>query len=545
MTASRLSLKDGREGTEGPDPGKDPTRRKAEEEVPGDCERRYRDLVEHASVGIYRATPEGRILTANPALAQMLGYSSPEELIASDIVGRHPGCPSGEYRDRMEREGAIRDADSTWSRRDGSLVAVRENAIAIRGPDGAIVHCDGTLEDVTERNRKEELVLSRYRRLAALRNAELTVTSNLDLRFTLNGLIEQAISALRADAADVLLYNPETQMLEFAAGKGFRTRATQETHLRLGEGHAGRAALERRIKSVPNLAEDPGQMAMAPLLATELFMYYCAVPLIARGEIKGVLEMFRRSHFEPDSEWEDFLDLLVGQADIAIDNAVMFERSQLAYVDLSVSYEATLESWVRALDARHAGSIAHTRSVTEVSLRLARSLGLSDRELAHCRRGALLHDIGESAVSNEVLLKAGPFSDEDRNVMRRHPIYAYEFLSSIPYLRPALDIPYCHHERWDGTGYPRGLKGEQIPLTARIFSVVDVWDAMLSERPHRCAWTEDEVRAYIESQSASSFDPGVVGAFFTLLDSGVDMTFVSPPSAPDLPIGERYPQWRL
>ena len=152
--------------------------------------------------------------------------------------------------------------------------------------------------------------------------------------------------------------------------------------------------------------------------------------------------------------------------------------------------------------------------MTEITARLARSSDIPDTELVHLRRGALLHDIGKMGIPDQILLKPGPLTDEEWRIMRRHPQYAYEMLSPITFLRRAIDIPYCHHERWDGTGYPRGLKGEQIPLAARLFSVVDVWDALCSDRPYRVAWPEEKVRQYIRELSGKAFDPQVVDAFF-------------------------------
>ena len=160
-----------------------------------------------------------------------------------------------------------------------------------------------------------------------------------------------------------------------------------------------------------------------------------------------------------------------------------------------------------------------------MTLRLAREFKMSDAELVHLRRGALLHDIGKMGVPDSILLKPGALSDDEWTLMRRHPVYAYDLLSSIGFLRPALPIPHSHHEKWDGTGYPRGLKGEQIPLAARIFAIVDVWDALRSDRPYRAAWPEDKVRAHIQSLAGSHFDPQVVAAFLRLLDERPGLMF--------------------
>ena len=254
-------------------------------------------------------------------------------------------------------------------------------------------------------------------------------------------------------------------------------------------------------------------MTRAPLLAGEEFVTYYAAPLISKGRARGVLEIFHRTRHDADPEWLAFLETVARQAAIAIDNATLFDGLQRSNVQLALAYDTTLEGWSRALDLRDKETEGHTQRVTEITERLAHAMGVPDVNLVHVRRGALLHDIGKMGIPDSILMKPGPLTDEEWVVMRKHPIYAYDLLSPIDYLRPALDIPYCHHEKWDGTGYPRGLKGEQIPLTARIFAVVDVWDALLSDRPYRNAWSMEKVREHIRAGSGTHFDPKVVEAF--------------------------------
>jgi putative nucleotidyltransferase with HDIG domain len=184
-------------------------------------------------------------------------------------------------------------------------------------------------------------------------------------------------------------------------------------------------------------------------------------------------------------------------------------------VELANAYDATIEGWSRALDLRDKETEGHTQRVTEITLQLARVMGFSDSDLVHIRRGALLHDIGKVGIPDSVLFKPGALTDVEWEIMRKHPQFAYDLLSPIAYLQSALDIPYCHHEKWDGTGYPRGLKGEQIPLVARIFAVVDVWDALRSKRPYREAWSEEKIRGHILSQARIHFDPRVVEVFLS------------------------------
>jgi HD-GYP domain-containing protein (c-di-GMP phosphodiesterase class II) len=182
-------------------------------------------------------------------------------------------------------------------------------------------------------------------------------------------------------------------------------------------------------------------------------------------------------------------------------------------MELMLAYDSTLEGWSQALDLRDKETEGHTRRVTVATARLAQQMGLGAGELVHVKRGAMLHDIGKMGIPDSILLKPGPLTEEEWKVMRLHPVYAYKMLSPIPFLRPAIDIPYCHHEKWDGSGYPSGLKGEEIPLAARIFMVVDVWDALRSDRPYRRAWSEEKVRGYIGKLAGTHFDPDVVQAF--------------------------------
>jgi diguanylate cyclase (GGDEF)-like protein len=235
-----------------------------------------------------------------------------------------------------------------------------------------------------------------------------------------------------------------------------------------------------------------------------------------------VLEVFHRTPVEPEPEWFDYLDAIAGQAAIAVDNASLFDDLQRSHTELAMAYDATIEGWAAALDLRDKETQGHTRRVAEMSLRLANLLGIGGADLAHLRRGALLHDVGKLGIPDSILLKPGELSEEEWQVMRRHPGYAHEWLSSIPFLRPALDIPYCHHEKWDGTGYPRGLKGEQIPLAARIFAAVDIWDALRFDRPYRAALPEEQVIVHLRALSGTHLDPRVVEVFLRVLSEGDD-----------------------
>ncbi len=369
-------------------------------------------------------------------------------------------------------------------------------------------------------------------RLAALHTIDEAISSSLNLKVVLGVLLDQVTSRLDVDAASVMLLNPHTYLLEYAAWRGFRRQDFfRQIRLRLGEGNAGRAALEGQVVSVPDLRDQikqgqgfltEEQVQYFYAVRDEGFIAYYAVPLVAKASVKGILEIFHRGHLNPSSEWMSFLAALGKQAAIAIDNASLLEDLQRANRELARSYDITLEGWVRTLNLRDHETEYHSQRVTETTIQLAQAAGMEEIDLDSIRRGALLHDIGKMGVPDSILLKPGPLTVEEREVMRMHPIYAYELLSPISYLRPALDIPYCHHERWDGSGYPRGISGKQIPLAARLFAVVDVWDALSSDRPYRPAWEDEAIFDYIQQESGKHFDPEAVDLFFRKILEGQD-----------------------
>jgi putative nucleotidyltransferase with HDIG domain len=299
-------------------------------------------------------------------------------------------------------------------------------------------------------------------------------------------------------------------MLEYVAGRGFHGKAIEHASQQLGEGYAGRAAQERSIVHIPDLAKEDDNFLRKILLAGEELVSYYGVPLIAKGEVMGVLEIFHRTRLVHDEEWLDFLKALAAQAAIAIENVTLFDNLHRSNTELFQAYDATIEGWSRALELRDNETEGHTQRAADLTAKLARLFGLSDAELVQVRWGALLHDIGKMGIPDGILLKHDAFTEADWGVIKKHPIFAYEMLSPIRYLRSALDIPYAHHEKWDGTGYPLGLKGDQIPLAARIFAVADVWDALRSDRHYRTSWPVEKVREHLRSLAGTHFDPHVV-----------------------------------
>jgi len=468
------------------------------------------DIVAELGSGEWAGDAGLRVPAGDAAMAEVFATGQPCVADAAKLDPRYFGTAN------VSRIGLVaivplisqsRAIGALWLGRLAPFSDVEERLLSAIADVAANAIQRATLYEATERN---------LQRLAALRAIDGAINASLDLRLTLNILVEQVLGQLRVDAADVLLLNSASRTLEYAAGRGFRSPVPDHSRWQASQGYAGRAVVERRTISLPDLSVAEPDPARAAGLAYEHFQAYHGVPLIAKGRVVGVIEIFQRAPLQPDAEWLNFLEALAEQAAIAIDSAKLFNDLQRSNLDLGLAYEATIEGWSRAMDLRDKETEGHTQRVTELTVRLARALGVSDDEIVHIRRGALLHDIGKMGVPDHILLKPGPLTEDEWARMRQHPGLAYEMLLPIAYLRPALDIPYCHHEKWDGTGYPRGLIGETIPLAARIFAVVDVWDALRSCRPYRAAWPEETVRDHIRSLSGTHFDPRVAEAFLQL-----------------------------
>ncbi len=494
-------------------------KRQAEQEL-RESERRFRALVESSLDEIVDLNSQLKPIYISPSVLQASEYSSEEMVETTPFTSIHPDDqPAARklYQWLFQHPAQHKDFQLRLIRKDGSLRWTEGTAINLLD-DPSIRGIVLNYRDITERKQAEKKIQQQVERLTALREIDQAIASTFDVRMSLDILLSRARTLLAVDAAVVLLLNPVQRTLEYGAGIGFRTNAVQNVSVRLGKDYAGKVAEERRIIQIPSLADKPDDFLLTGFLKEEQFVSYRGAPLIVKGKVLGVLEVFNRSFTERDQDWLDFFSTLAGQAAIAIDNAELFDDLQASNIELSLAYEATIEGWSRALDLRDKETEGHTQRVTHLTMELALRLGFSDDQLVHVRRGALLHDIGKMGVPDHILLKPDALTEDEWEIMKKHPVFAYEMLLPIRYLKSAaLDIPYCHHEKWDGTGYPHGLKGEQIPLVARIFAVVDVWDAITSNRPYRPAWTKEKALEYIKEQSGKYFDPLVVKAFLKMI----------------------------
>ncbi len=403
------------------------------------------------------------------------------------------------------------------------LANVMQRLIKTGNPDALNAVQDITR--VTQTLRKVEQGVNdqlkvRQSQLGALMGIGNVINSSLGPKRVLEEVMDTLIALMRAERGFLMLRESDGELLvQIARGID---------HINLDEeGFAFSKTIVRKVAEsgapvlTTNAQNDPRFEAQMSIAAYQLRSILCA-PLKIKDNLIGVIYVDNKAHsgiFQEDDL--GVISAFANQAAVAIDNARLFKNLQDANEELEEAYQATLEGWVRALDMRDKETEGHTQRVTILTERLARILGVNDDQLIHIIRGALLHDIGKMAIPDGILLKPGKLTADERTLIQKHPVYAYEMLNPIDFLHPAIDIPYCHHEKWDGTGYPRGLKGEGIPFAARIFPVVDVWDALTSDRPYRMGLPRDEVLDRIRADSGKHFDPQIVEAFLAMGDYSV------------------------
>ncbi len=363
-----------------------------------------------------------------------------------------------------------------------------------------------------QRARFFEQTQVRIQRLSILHEIDLAVSASLSISITLDLILDQIVSQIGIQAADVLLYNPQNHWLDYGAGRGFRDKKVRRTRFRLGQSLPGRAVLEHGSIMKDDIQQDIN-FIQGHFLEEEKFATYFAIPLITKGQVKGVLELFHHEPVATDPELRDFFKSLAAQAAIAMENSDLFQDLKRSNLEITRAYDAVIELWAFSLEKRENAREGHGKRTMEMTVHLARAMDIGDAQLIHIRRGALLHDIGSIVVPESILNKTGALTEEEQKIIRRHSIEGQNLLQQIDFLAPAMDIPSYHHEHWDGSGYPKGLKGEQIPLPARIFAVVDLWDALTSDRVYRKRWPQDDAIQFIQMNSGIFFDPAVVDVF--------------------------------
>lgn len=485
---------------------RDISQRKQAEEALRDSEGRYHSLVETSPDAIALVNLHGHVEVCNQRAAQLFDYDSADDLVGVnvyDLLALEDRGRAAENTRKLFKGGSYRDIDYTAVTRNGRRFPCELSASTIYDKSGRPKGFTGIMRDVSDRKQqaREQAVV-------------IVVASALRTAVTLNeitqNILNQLLGLLNSEGAAIFVTDTATGEPVCIRGVS-RWQVWTGVHMAPGEGMTSRV-ISTGQPFVNNDVRHYPQTARLELMGG--LNAVAGAPLISQESTIGALWVGRNAPFR-----ESELRVLMVIADMvanAVQRAALFEDLQRSSRELEEAYDRTLEGWSRALELRDRETEGHTRRAAELTVELGRALGVSEEQLLHTRRGALLHDIGKLGIPDKILLKPSQLSEVEWSTMRLHPTYAYDLLEPIPYLLPALDIPYCHHEHWDGSGYPRGLKGAQIPLAARIFCVVDVWDAITSDRVYRPAWPPEKARQYILQNSGLLFDPQVVDMFFTI-----------------------------
>lgn len=488
-------------------------RKEAEEELLRSGQR-YRLLFEKNPLPMWVYAQETlAFLAANQAAIDHYGYQK-DEFLHMTIKDIRPAEELIRLTANLSGPETHREVSTDWKhiKKDGSLIDVEiiSHDIIWDGQPARMVLAN----DITRRRQAEAEIRQHLSELEMLYQSGLAFSQLASPKAIAKKMIGLLDQKMNWHHTAIRLYDPRTKTLELLT---FNTsKLTNQDELRVAEkrfrsiqrpdqGLSGWVIRHGEVVRSNNLQNDPRYFETFPGLHSGLY-----VPIKIGERVIGVISI-ESEQAEAFSESDERLTMtLATQAAVAMDNALLLADLKYSNAELSQAYDATIAGWSGALDLRDKETEGHSQRVTDMTLELAKGMGLNEEELVHVRRGALLHDIGKMGIPDDILLKAGALTTEEWTIMRKHPEFAYNLLSPIAYLQSALDIPYCHHEKWDGTGYPRGLKGEQIPLAARIFAVVDVWDALSSDRPYRKAWPAKKVREHIRSLSGTHFDPDVV-----------------------------------
>jgi putative nucleotidyltransferase with HDIG domain len=347
-------------------------------------------------------------------------------------------------------------------------------------------------------------------KMERLMEINITLNSTLELAQVLDLIIANAVEMLECEAGSILLCNKDKDCLIFSASTSADSKTLAQISIPLTDSLAGAIFSKNLPLVVNNVDKD---IRHNTSVATQIHFQthsLLGVPMRIQDRVIGVLEALNKKRAKFTDEDVKILTAIASQAAVAIENAQLVEA-------LQESYESTLEGWAAALDLRDKETEGHSQRVTWLAMELAQAMGMSKEDVSYLRQGALLHDIGKMGVPDSILHKNGPLTEPEKAIMRQHPVNAYKMLYPITHLRPALEIPYCHHEKWDGSGYPSRLKGEEIPLAARIFTIIDVWDALRSNRPYRKAWSVKKTITYVQKQAGKDFDPKIVERFVDVI----------------------------
>jgi PAS domain S-box-containing protein/putative nucleotidyltransferase with HDIG domain len=483
---------------------RDITERKEAERAIVESEEKFRTLAQTTGAGIF-IHKGGKLIYVNPMWAEITGYKN-QELLGMNLVdlmaSGSKDLVQNYINDRMNNDESIKRYEAQIQPKSGQIkwIDITTSGIVYEGEQATI----GTGIDITERKQKE----NELQMVAKISEALRVAMTRDEIRPT---VLREVMSFLDIDGALISTIEGTTEMEILDRGMGCWAPLDM-SRLKLSEGLTGYIIVTGKPYVNNHASHDPH--FVIPELLSNLSSI-AGVPLITKGETIGAL-LIGSTHILSDNELR-LLKTIGDMTASAIHRSDLYEQTSLQAHELKQAYDATLEGWAHALELRDKETQGHSLRIANMTIKLAKSMGYKDEDLENVRRGALLHDIGKMGVPDTILLKPGSLTEDEWVLMHKHPTYAKEMLIDLSYFKDAIDIPFCHHEWWDGSGYPRGLKGTEIPLVARIFSIVDSWDALISDRPYRKAWSKRDALSHIIDQSGNHFDPDVVNAFVHML----------------------------
>jgi PAS domain S-box-containing protein len=491
-------------------------------------ERQFREMLQKMNLIAVILDREGKVIFCNEYFLNLVGWSW-QETLHSDwferfVLPAERNRRRSRYIEHVQQEKIEHQQESWLLTRSGERRLIAWNNTFIRGADGSILGMARIGQDITRARQNEEKIRQHLQetdlllaRLNTLREIDTAITSHHSSEEKMGIILNAIKNALKVDAVNILTESVPGYLLPYASC-GFNLAQILPISTQIGFPEVD----ETLNKGAPLVINRIVTGELSHWLTSRFsgfvpYRFYAAAPMEVEGQRIGILEVFSHKSCTPSDEWQEFFRILATQTAIALNHDRMIQDIRRANEELRQAYRATIEGWSATLELRDKETQGHSDRMLELSEKLGRRMGLNEKQLQDLQYGVLLHDIGKMAVPDAILNKPGPLDEEEWAIMRQHPQYAYDLLSRIPFLRGAMDVIYCHHERWDGSGYPRGLKGEQIPLYARIFAIVDVWDALTHDRPYRQAWSIEKALAYLQEQAGIQFDPRVVETFTALI----------------------------
>jgi PAS domain S-box-containing protein len=495
--------------------------RQAEQKL-AESERKYSQIFEDIVEGVYRTTPEGKVLLANPALVKMLGFDNLQQLISLDLnkSGYMEPSTRQRFKELMERDGQVLGFEARWKRPDGKILMISENARVVKGGQNEVLYYEGTIEDITERQKAQEELLNEKNKLSDLFRISLQVARAGDIQKKLDLTMEGIAGTEMFSRAVLVLKNEEggnshiahfgmtakevSSILKASPAKAEHLEKIFDKKYRYSNSyyipHDARG-IDFSVKLVNKKYQPSGDwqsddVLLVPLTIKDRHIGYLTVDEPADGKV-------------PSLETVRLLELFCYQAAVAIDNLRL-------YSDLERSYYGTLKAFVAAMDAKDPYTKGHSENVRYHALNIARRLKLPEEQVKLIDFSSLLHDIGKLAIRDEILTKPSLLSDHEYQEVKLHPVIGSHLVSEVESLLKVAPIIHSHHEHYDGSGYPQGIKGDQIPLEARIIAVADAFEAMTSDRPYRKAFDLKVAVKRLQDAAGTQFDKEIVRVFIKL-----------------------------